>query len=69
MKETKECLVDCAYLPLSIVIIGIGNEDFTKMVDLDGDLGLKDYNWRYAKRDLVQFVEFNKFKDNEWMLS
>lgn len=38
---------------MSIIIIGIGNEDFTDMVELDGDLGLVDDSGNIAERDLV----------------
>ena len=64
MKKTIDILVDCAYIPLSIIIIGIGNEDFTNMNILDGDENLLvNSKNETTKRDLVQFVEYNKFKD------
>lgn len=53
MDETKKLIVDCADLPLSIIIIGIGDADFADMDILDGDDGLEDYLGRKAKRDLV----------------
>lgn len=28
MDATKECIVDCCDLPLSIIIIGVGNASF-----------------------------------------
>ena len=64
MKETIDILVDCAYIPLSVIIIGIGNADFKNMNILDGDetLLVNSKN-ETTKRDLVQFVEYNKFKD------
>ena len=64
MDKSAAAIVDAAYLPLSIIIIGIGNADFGKMEYLDGDNGLVDSDGRKAKRDLVQFVPFNKFKGN-----
>lgn len=64
MDKSAAAIVDSAYLPLSIIIIGIGNADFGKMEYLDGDNGLIDSEGRKAKRDLVQFVPFNKFKGN-----
>lgn len=39
-------------LPLSIIIIGVGNADFNKMEILDGDNGLVDGKGRKATRDL-----------------
>ncbi len=48
---------------MSIVIIGVGNADFTNMEILDGD------EIKISERDLVQFVEFNKFKGNGALLA
>ena len=64
MKKTIDILVDCAYIPLSVIIIGIGDADFTNMNILDGDENLLvNSKNETTKRDLVQFVEYNKFKD------
>ena len=58
MDETVKLLIDCESLPLSVIIIGIGNSDFTNMIYLDGDVEpLTDNNGRVTRRDLVQFVE------------
>ena len=62
MELTKRAIVDSSKLPLSIIIVGIGNADFKDMEILDGDNGLWDSSGRKAERDLVQFVPFNKFK-------
>lgn len=51
-------IVKASRLPMSIIIVGIGNEDFSDMVELDGDMGLTDDDGNVAERDLVQFVEF-----------
>ena len=41
-------------MPISIVIVGVGSEDFSNMVRLDADqLALKQ-----GVRDIVQFVRF-----------
>ena len=37
LQETIDCLVAASQYPLSIIIVGIGNEDFKKMEILDGD--------------------------------
>ena len=37
MQETKNALVELSKLPVSIIIVGLGNEDFTGMQVLDGD--------------------------------
>lgn len=46
---------------MSIIIVGVGNADFSAMETLDADtVGLKA-NGVKALRDIVQFVPFNKF--------
>jgi len=66
MEDTKNCIVEGSKLPLSIVIIGIGNANFTYMEILDGDeKPLTSSSGEIRKRDIVQFVEFNKFKDQD----
>ena len=37
MRETKDLIVEASEYPLSIIIIGIGEADFSNMVELDGD--------------------------------
>ena len=66
MPKTLELLVDCAELPLSVIIIGIGKANFDDMHILDGDeVKLTDHKGRVTKRDLVQFVEYEKFKQKK----
>ena len=63
-QETIDSIVEASKLPLSIVIIGIGDSNFTSMEILDGDeKPLTNSSGEIRKRDIVQFVEFNKFKD------
>ena len=70
MDETKDSLVAASFLPISVIIIGIGNGDFTKMDVLDADvIPLYDSTGRKADRDLVQFVPYNQFKDNPQLLA
>ncbi|CAD8157022.1 unnamed protein product [Paramecium pentaurelia] len=64
MEQTKQLIVNSARLPLSIIIIGVGNENFAMMEELDGDQGLYSGN-RKAERDLVQFVPFRNFGGNQ----
>lgn len=64
MEATTTSIVAASRLPLSIIIIGIGNADFTNMEILDGDKGLVDSSGRKAERDLVQFVPYNDFKND-----
>ena len=70
MAATKDSLVAASFLPISVIIIGIGNGDFSKMDVLDADENpLYDSSGRKADRDLVQFVPYNKFKDNPQRLA
>eukprot|EP00761_Pharyngomonas_kirbyi_P013138 gb/GECH01013165.1/.p1 GENE.gb/GECH01013165.1/~~gb/GECH01013165.1/.p1 ORF type:complete len:510 (+),score=138.88 gb/GECH01013165.1/:1-1530(+) len=62
MSETIEEIVNASSLPLSIIIVGVGNEDFSKMEALDGDDGKLKSKGKTAHRDIVQFVEFNKYR-------
>ena len=61
LEETKQAIVEASTLPLSIIIVGIGTEDFQPMDVLDADHGLLTAAGRVAARDIVQFVEMNKF--------
>ena len=54
MYDTKELVVELSYLPVSIVIIGIGDGDFDLMQVLDADSNvLCDKNGRPAARDII----------------
>ena len=70
MEETKDALVEASFLPISVIIIGIGTGDFGNMDILDADdKPLYDRNRRKADRDLVQFVPFNNFQNNAQKLA
>ena len=56
MPATKELIVSMSELPCSVIIVGVGNERFLGMQELDGDGGRLQSNGRFAKRDIVQFV-------------
>lgn len=58
---TLESLFQASSLPISVVIIGVGDADFTDMKLLDGDdMG--------RERDIVQFVNYRHFKDTPEVL-
>ncbi|ESN89865.1 hypothetical protein HELRODRAFT_91316 [Helobdella robusta] len=61
MPQTTEAIVRASSLPLSIIIVGIGNADFEAMNILDGDEVRLSYNGKMADRDIVQFVPFREF--------
>ena len=63
LRETIDKIVHFCKYPLSVIIVGIGDADFTAMETLDSD----DYTLvngigEEAKRDIVQFVKLNEFK-------
>lgn len=37
MERSKQILVDLSFMPCSVIIIGLGDEDFEDMEELDGD--------------------------------
>jgi len=54
MPQTKAAIVDLSALPCSIIIVGVGNADFSSMDELDGDGGMmKDDRGRPCVRDIV----------------
>lgn len=63
MADTREAIVRASHLPMSIIIVGVGNADFTDMQTLDGDDGvLRSLRGEPALRDIVQFVPFRELK-------
>ena len=69
MKETIKEIVNGSHLPLSIVILGIGNHDFKNMIVLDGDKKKLSTKEKESTRDIVQFVSFNKYKRDKKKLA
>jgi len=63
MNDTKEAIINASGLPISIIIIGVGQADFAAMEELDGDVVRLQSRGRYAERDIVQFVAFRDFED------
>ena len=62
-QQTVDKIVEASYLPMSIIIVGIGKADFTLMKPLPGDeIGCVNSRGEPWKRDIVQFVEFEEFK-------
>jgi len=60
-EETKKSIISASSLPMSIIIVGVGQEDFSAMDDLDSDEELLRSGSLVAQRDIVQFVELRKF--------
>ncbi|CAG0885995.1 unnamed protein product [Darwinula stevensoni] len=63
MDATKEALVRASTLPMSVIIVGVGNENFAEMERLDADDRGLVANGVPAQRDIVQFVALNKYID------
>jgi hypothetical protein len=58
MQPTLTALVNASGLPLSLLIVGVGQADFAAMEALDGDkLRIRAPDGRSAVRDTVQFCE------------
>ena len=58
MRQTLELIVDMSVLPASLIIVGIGEEDFSQMDVLNAET-LTDEKGRQAKRSVVRFVKFH----------
>ncbi|RHZ54751.1 hypothetical protein Glove_423g24 [Diversispora epigaea] len=62
MELTVRAIINASSLPLSIVIVGVGNADFTKMHILDADdVPLTDGDTQ-MESDIVQFVAMKDFE-------
>ena len=61
LEETKRSIINASKFPLSIIIVGVGSEDFSAMDELDSDDSLLRSGSLVAQRDIVQFVELRKF--------
>ena len=68
--KTIDSLLEASFLPISVIIIGIGDANFSNMNFLDSDTEpLTDKTGRKADRDMVQFVPFKKFSNNGELLA
>ena len=65
IEQTKHAIRCASDAPLSIVIVGIGSDDFSNMQFLD-DFQQSEGG---STRDIVQFVEFSRYKDNKRRLT
>ncbi|XP_032342266.1 copine-2 isoform X4 [Camelus ferus] len=64
MEETRHAVVQASKLPMSIIIVGVGNADFAAMEFLDGDSRtVRSHTGEEAARDIVQFVPFREFRN------
>lgn len=69
MQDTIDAIVDAGKIPLSIIIVGVGDADFSAMDVLDADdVPLVSRSGYKMCRDLVQFVPFNKFANKHYSI-
>ncbi|XP_076470545.1 copine-3-like [Babylonia areolata] len=63
--ETKEAIVTASGLPMSIIIVGVGNGNFSSMKELEDskERPLRGPTGNIAERDIVQFVPFCQYKE------
>ena len=66
MNESIGEIVKASSLPLSIVIVGVGSADFSKMDILDGTGDPLIHNGVHCVRDIVQFLPFGDRKDEHY---
>ena len=71
MQKTIDEVVRGSVLPLSIIIVGVGEADYSQMEALDGDEApLYSHTLgRYRNRDIVQFVPFSALKRDPILLA
>lgn len=58
MHQTKRAIINASNLPISIIIVGVGNADFENMDELDSDEVRLTVEGRYAERDIVQVISY-----------
>lgn len=64
LDEMKRQLIKNQDSPISICIVGVGDENFSKMYQLDcRTKPLEDKNGNKSDRDLCQFVRYKDFRD------
>ena len=66
--KTADVIVEACDHPMSIVILGVGEADFTNMRRFDA-ANFTDSKGQKPKRDIVRFVKFNDFKQSRMALS
>ncbi|KAK9728458.1 hypothetical protein K7432_001061 [Basidiobolus ranarum] len=65
MEDAVRAVLRGSKLPLSIVMVGVGNGNFDKMDVLDADENVLEIHGEVAERDIVQFVPMRDFKSGD----
>lgn len=66
LQKTIDLLVEAAHLPISIVLVGMGQRDFSTLEKLDGDKKwLRNSKKKLISRDIVHFVDFQEFHGSD----
>ncbi|KAL9834902.1 LOW QUALITY PROTEIN: copine-1 [Geothlypis trichas] len=63
LDQTRQAIVNASNLPVSIIIVGVGEANFKAMEFLDGDSGVLKSVTGEPAADIVQFVSFQQFKN------
>jgi len=63
MNKTIQSIITASGNPMSIIIVGVGGADFSKMDILDGDDDVLSIGGKRAQRDIVQFVPMKNFRN------
>lgn len=70
VRKTTDAIVSASQHPIALIIVGVGNADFSQMEFLDADDEiLESSSGRKADADIVQFVPFNKYRNSPAMLA
>ncbi|CAD8210187.1 unnamed protein product [Paramecium pentaurelia] len=63
--DAIKVLLECQSLPMSIIIIGVGDENFKYMKQFDDPMFLKKHSKSDMNvRDIIQFVSFQDYKND-----
>lgn len=69
LPETRSLIIEASKLPISIIVVGVGDTDFSNMESLDSDKGSLKNTENEPIRDLVQFVRYRQFITTPQLLS